>query len=202
MNNRYFVELIGYMGTVLVAASMLMSSMKKLRILNLLGSGIFVIYALLIHSYPTVGTNLFLTGVNLFYLMRMRFTERHFELVNTGKDSATLDYFLSYYQDNIQKSFPEFRKDITVFDTAYMVFCDCIPAGVILGNLDEEGTLDTVLDYATPAYRDFSVGRFLYERLPERGVFRLVLRVPTVDFEPYMKKMGFHKEDKAYVCEL
>ena len=91
---------------------------------------------------------------------------------------------------------------MTDFDTAYMVLSDTVPAGVLLGNLKEDGTLDVMLDYATPGYRDCSVGRFLYERLPERGVYRLLLRVRTNDFELYLQKMGFEKEDHHFVREL
>ena len=47
------IELVGYLGSALVVASMLMSSVVKLRVINTLGSGIFAVYALMIHSYPT-----------------------------------------------------------------------------------------------------------------------------------------------------
>ena len=139
---------------------------------------------------------------SIFHLIRLLATQRHFELVNMGKDSGVLEYFLTCYQEDIRKFFPEFQKNVTDFDTAYMVLSDTIPAGVLLGNLKEDGTLDVMLDYATPGYRDCSVGRFLYERLPERGVYRLLLRVRTNDFELYLQKMGFEKEDHHFVREL
>ena len=39
------IELIGYLGSALVVASMLMSSVVKLRVINTIGSGIFAAYA-------------------------------------------------------------------------------------------------------------------------------------------------------------
>ena len=70
------VELIGYLGSVLVVVSMLMSSVVKLRVINTIGSGIFAGYALLIHSYPTALMNACLVGINLYNLVRLRQGDR------------------------------------------------------------------------------------------------------------------------------
>lgn len=40
------VEMIGYLGSILVVVSMLMSSVVKLRVINTIGDGIFAAYAL------------------------------------------------------------------------------------------------------------------------------------------------------------
>ena len=45
-----YVELIGYLGSLLIVVSMLMTSVVKLRIINTVGSVIFTGYALTIHS--------------------------------------------------------------------------------------------------------------------------------------------------------
>ena len=42
------IEMVGYLGSALVVASMLMSSVIKLRVINTVGSGIFAAYALMI----------------------------------------------------------------------------------------------------------------------------------------------------------
>ena len=53
MTIEIILELIGYLGSLLVIVSMLMTSVVKLRIINTIGSVIFCGYALAIHSYPT-----------------------------------------------------------------------------------------------------------------------------------------------------
>ena len=193
MSSSMMIELIGYLGAVLIAISVLIPSVIRLRVFSLIGCIALLIYGVFIRSYPVVVLHSILTVVSIFHLIRLLATQRHFELVNMGKDSGVLEYFLTCYQEDIRKFFPEFQKNVTDFDTAYMVLSDTVPAGVLLGNLKEDGTLDVMLDYATPGYRDCSVGRFLYERLPERGVYRLLLRVRTNDFEFYLQKMGFEK---------
>ena len=202
MSSSMMIELIGYLGAVLIAISVLIPSVIRLRVFSLIGCIALLIYGVFIRSYPVVVLHSILTVVSIFHLIRLLATQRHFELVNMGKDSGVLEYFLTCYQEDIRKFFREFQKNVTDFDTAYRVLSDTVPAGVLLGNLKEDGTLDVMLDYATPGYRDCSVGRLLYERLPERGVYRLLLRVRTNDFELYLQKMGFEKEDHHFVREL
>lgn len=64
-----YVELFGYLGTLLVFISMTTSSMKKLRILNISGSVITVIYSVIISAYPIVFLNLGLSVVNFYKLI-------------------------------------------------------------------------------------------------------------------------------------
>ena len=46
MDPKVIVEIIGYIGSALVLVSMLMTSVVRLRIINLIGSVIFAGYAL------------------------------------------------------------------------------------------------------------------------------------------------------------
>ncbi len=71
MDTKLLIELFGYLGSVLVIISMLMTSVKKLRILNMTGSLIFTIYAIIIKSYPTALLNSFLVIINLMHLIRI-----------------------------------------------------------------------------------------------------------------------------------
>ena len=57
MNSSMMIEMVGYAGSVLVVISMLMTSVVKLRVVNMTGAVIFTVYALLIRSYPTALRN-------------------------------------------------------------------------------------------------------------------------------------------------
>ena len=65
-----FYEIIGYIGTVLVVLSMAMSSMKRLRIINISGSIISAAYSVLVGAYPIVLMNACLILINLFRLIK------------------------------------------------------------------------------------------------------------------------------------
>ena len=62
MNSQLVLELVGYVASILVAISLMMSSILKLRLINLVGSAAFVVYGALIGAYPVAVVNL-LSGV-------------------------------------------------------------------------------------------------------------------------------------------
>ncbi len=65
-----YLEIFGYLGTALVLLSMMMTSMKRLRIFNMAGSVISAIYAIAMNTWPVVLLNLGLILINLFQLVR------------------------------------------------------------------------------------------------------------------------------------
>ena len=76
MDSGMIIEMIGYLGSVLVLISFLMSSVVKLRVINAVGSLVFAGYALIIHSYPTALMNFCLVGLNIYYLVRLRHPDK------------------------------------------------------------------------------------------------------------------------------
>lgn len=202
MNTQSIWELIGYLASLLVLISLLMTSVVKLRIINLIGSFIFAIYALAIRSYPTAVMNFCLVGVNIWQLIRIRRTNKHFFLLQTPLDSPFLRHFLDFYRQDIDAYFPGFRLETAGADTAFFVCCDTEAAGLLIGRETEKGTLELSLDYSTPAFRDCSVGRFLYAQLAQQGCKKLVFRECSEKHRAYLKKMGFTPTEAGYVKHL
>ncbi len=71
MTFELFMEIFGYIGTALVILSMLMTSVVKLRVLNICGSLISMIYAIVGNAWPVVLLNASLMLINIFQLIRM-----------------------------------------------------------------------------------------------------------------------------------
>lgn len=67
-----YLELFGYLGTALVLLSMMMTSVVKLRIINMTGSVISAIYAALSNTWPVVLLNLGLIIINTVQLLRLK----------------------------------------------------------------------------------------------------------------------------------
>ena len=65
-----YLEIFGYIGTVLVVLSMLMTSMLKLRIINMCGGLISLIYAILRNTWPVAVMNFFIITTNLVQTIR------------------------------------------------------------------------------------------------------------------------------------
>lgn len=66
-----FLEFFGYMGTALVLVSMLMTSLVRLRWINLAGAVVSMLYALACQTWPVFVLNLSLSVINTVQLIRL-----------------------------------------------------------------------------------------------------------------------------------
>ncbi len=64
------IEILGYVAMILVAGSFLLKDVIKLRLVNALGAVCFVIYGILIGSFPVTGLNIFVVCVNGYYIWK------------------------------------------------------------------------------------------------------------------------------------
>lgn len=64
------VELVGLIGTVFVLLSFLMKEVKHIRLINIIGAALFVIYGLLIGAYSTWILNGTLVIIHVCYLIK------------------------------------------------------------------------------------------------------------------------------------
>lgn len=71
-----YLEIFGYVGMALVLVSMMMTSVKWLRILNMSGAVICAIYGILTNTWPTAFLNIGLLIVQMVQLYRLRLQEK------------------------------------------------------------------------------------------------------------------------------
>ena len=66
-----YLEIFGYVGMALVLISMMMTSVKWLRILNMTGALICAIYGILTNTWPTALLNIGLLIIQMVQLYRL-----------------------------------------------------------------------------------------------------------------------------------
>jgi hypothetical protein len=66
------VEILGYAASIMVAISLTMKDIVRLRVLNFIGCGLFSAYGLMIDAWPVVATNSFIACVNIYFLVKMQ----------------------------------------------------------------------------------------------------------------------------------
>lgn len=71
-----YLEIFGYLGTALVLVSMMMTSVKWLRIFNMSGAAITTIYAILCNTWPVAVLNAGLIVIHIVKLIRMKKEEK------------------------------------------------------------------------------------------------------------------------------
>ena len=203
MNQALALELFGYLGSFLVLISMLMTSVVRLRIINLIGSAVFAAYAILIRSYPTALLNGCLVLINLYHLLKLRkSTGNSYEFQRLGAGEGFAEWFLRKYGDDIKRYFPALNPEQAKNAEGFAVFYENQAAGILLGK-QKENEFEILLDYTTPAYRDCSVGGYLYSELPSCGISRLSCAADSPEHVQYMEKMGFTlQKNQKYVKEL
>ena len=195
METQTILELVGYLGSFLVIISMLMTSVVKLRIINTIGSVIFAVYALLIHSYPTAAMQFCLIIINVVSLYKLLGTKKEYSVVELNPTENFVQAFLSQNIDDIKKFFPNFTMP-EQSDKIYYIYSKNNSVGILIGKISqtENSTLCVSLDYTTPAYRDTSAGTFLYNQLGQMGIETLEAKADCETHKKYLLKMGFKLE--------
>ena len=206
MNISTIIELVGYTGSILVVVSMLMTSLKKLRIVNTAGSVIFAVYALVIKSYPTAGMQFALIAINMYRLYKLSNTKKEYSVVKVPVTDAILPYFASLYKSDIELFFPGIFAKIKSAEKTegdvYLIYNGANTAGVMYGTKSSDASFEIDLDYTVPAYRDCSVGKFLYNYLAQNGIKKLTMKTDVQAHINYLKKMGFNEENGTFVKNL
>lgn len=194
---KQIIEIIGYVGSALVIVSMLMTSVVMLRVINTIGSVIFCTYALCIHSYPTAAMQVALIIINVINLRKLLNTKKEYSVIKLSGTDNFPKYFLEQNSNDIKKIFPEFSGPQNS-DSIYLICCHSDCAGILVGEANPDNTLSVTLDYTTPAYRDTSVGKFLYNELKEKGIKKLTAKTSIDQHAKYLLKMGFTKKDSCF----
>lgn len=198
MQTRIIFEIIGYVGTALVLVSFLMSSVYKLRVINTIGSLVSIVYGVLMHVYPTVVLNVCLALINAYYLWKMSShkAERLYSTEAVSPSNSVVNNFLHKYEKEIKKYFPHFDMHNSDANTARLVFCEDAFAGVLIGKTEGDN-LDVYLDFTTPAYRDFSAGKYLYKDIQKSGVKKCYFKTDIPLSYVYLRKVGYKRNGEA-----
>ncbi len=204
--NIPLLEWIGYIASVVVAISLTMSSIIRLRWLNLAGSAVFSFYGFAIGSLPVGLLNLFIVFVNIYYLFSIYSRKDAFKLIAIQHDNPYLKYFMDYYHDEIIKFFPDFdeRKKYILekreHPLSLLVLRNAAVAGIFLGHINND-EMQVDLDFVIPEYRDMKPGHFLFKKnagyFKSMGVQRIVSPAKNKKHADYLRHMGFVKGKAA-----
>lgn len=198
------VELVGYVASALVVASLAMTSVVRLRVVSLVGSLVFVAYGVLLPSIPIILTNAAVTLLNIWFLRKEFGSNRDLGAVPIASDAAFLLDFLRSHAADIHSFHPGFQPPATG-DFALLLTRDGLPAGALAGT-PEGDTLRLRLDYVMHAYRDSRIGDWLYgagSKVFTDAGFTTLVAEPTSDaVRNYLLSVGFTDADGQLVRQL
>lgn len=187
------LEIFGLLASVVVAISLMMSSLVRLRWFNLIGAFLFIIYGIYIGSISVASLNAFIVLTNIFYLKKIYSVKEKFKLISVEADNEYLNDFVVYYLSEIHKYFPDFTFKKSGY-YHFMIHRNLNVGGLIIGRIVEKN-LEVQLDFVIPEYRDFKIGEFVYEESKEfflnKGIEKIHCKPQTEKHKKYLVKMGF-----------
>ena len=164
----------GYLATLLLAFGLLVNNDIKFRWLNFSGNIAFIIYGVVLGAMPVILTNVLLLCINV-------------------------ERFLQFYENDIAFYFPAFKREQLEGNLNFVVLRDLVIANTFSTKLSDDGTAQVILNYTVAKYRDYKVGKFIFEKekqfLLSKGIQKIYYKVvANKQHEKFLFKMGFKKE--------
>lgn len=194
--NTLYIDLLGYLASFIILVSLTMRSIVKLRVINALGSALFVCFAVLTGSMPVLVMNLGIILIDLWYVYGLRRKKTAYTLVPLEKDSAFLEYFYQKHRTEIEAIFGPDVRSLAEGYSCYLA--DTEAAGLFAWQSQPDGRCRILIDFVTPRYRDTRIGSYFFgEQLKSfaaRGFRVLVYRRVGETHWKYIEKIGFRPE--------
>ena len=190
---------IGYLASLCLIIGLLAKTELFFRIFSASGCTCFIIYAIILNAIPVLITNGTLFCINIYYLRKLLKKKEFFDLIEFKGEEKMIDRFFQYYQQDITGYFPSFQKNMLLQNLNFAVLRDLVIANVFSAKLTEKGDAEVNINYTLAKYRDYKVGKFIFQREKEfllsKGIKRIVYRQVTNKNRLYFfKKMGFLPE--------
>ncbi|HNW33368.1 MAG TPA: hypothetical protein PKM25_00410, partial [Candidatus Ozemobacteraceae bacterium] len=101
------VETVGYLGSLLVAVSLSMQSVLRLRWINLVGAAFFSIYGGLIGAMPILLVNAYIAVMDAYYLWQI-YRQSDFFTLEPLSEIGDLFFlrFMRFHEKDIVRFFP------------------------------------------------------------------------------------------------
>ncbi|MES1226715.1 MAG: hypothetical protein ABUT20_65175, partial [Bacteroidota bacterium] len=140
-------------------------------------------------------TNTILILINIFYLIKIYRTSENFDVLEFKEGDEIINKFLKFYKTDINAYFPKFDPN-EKNNLSFVVLRDLVIANIFVADLTSDGTANVKINYTVTKYRDYKVGRFLFEKekkyLVSKGVKRIVYKeVLNEQHKRFLKVMGF-----------
>ena len=194
----------GYLASLFLIIALLVNGDIKFRIYNILGTISFIIYGIIFSAWPVLLTNVILFCINIYYLRKLYAHKEDFELIEFSGNEKLAIKFLHFYREDIKSYFPDFNETQLMGNLNFVVLRDLVIANIFSAQVLDNGDAVVALNYTTKKYRDYKVGKFIFEKekqyLISKGIKRIVYNyTANKSHIQYLKTMGFDKYEGGFV---
>lgn len=197
----------GYLASLCLIIALLVKTDFRFRVFNIMGCLSFVTYAIIFHAWPVLLTNMILLAINVYYFYKLYSRKEDFDLLEFSGEEKLIGKFISFNKKDIAGYFPEFAPEQLNGNLNFVVLRDLVIANIFSAKLSADGSAAVAVNFTSKKYRDFKVGRFIFERekqfLISKGVKQLTYKkVYNKGHEHFLNVMGFRKEGEGYMKTL
>lgn len=198
MSTRAILEIIGWIGSVLVVVSLAQARVWRFRILNFAGAVLATFYNAVLGIWPFAAMNGIIAVIDAYWIARLqresRLPSEAYELLEVSHDDAFLAHFLKVHGEDLTRHYPTFDSNEPTQKSVLVMRGDETVGVVVIADTTGD-TAQISLDYVTERFRDFSPGKFVYSNsglFDRLGVTSLTVR----EGDPaYLQKMGFSADN-------
>ncbi|MGC8867211.1 MAG: hypothetical protein ACP5IO_01570 [Elusimicrobiales bacterium] len=193
-------EIIGYIGSFVIALSLLMKNVLKLRIVNLFGALLFVMYGFMIKAHAVWLVNLFIAIVDMYYIHRLKKELGHFRFVPMNYNEL-IEAFIKENIDDIKRYFPDVdRKDLKSL-SYYIIIRNFVFVGIFGYKKISDKSIMIEIDYIVADWRDFKNAVNFFAYLSSNPEFKnAILRTYSSNkiYRLYLERLGFIPEGDGF----
>ncbi|WP_273652647.1 hypothetical protein [Cellulomonas fimi] len=200
-----WLEVVGWLGSVLVVVSLMQARVLRFRVLNLVGAVLATGYNAVVGIWAFAVMNGAIAIIDVYWLWRLlreRHDDRAYTVVDVGAGDAYLRHFLAVHAEEIGRFQPGFA--LAGDASGFLVARGDEVVGVVVVRDVGHGVGVVDLDWVTTRFRDFTPGEFVYRR---SGVFaehgwRVLHVEPAPAMREYFAKVGFRETATRWVREV
>lgn len=195
-----WLEIIGWIGSILVVLSLMQARLLRFRWMNLIGAAIATFYNAWVGIWPFAAMNGAIAIIDIYWLIRL-YREAHdsavYEVVEVAPSDAYLGRVLEVHQADIAATHPGFSRDLLLDARqrwAWLVVRGDETVGVVVVWDAGDGSGVVELDWVSPRFRDFTPGEFVHRQssiFAAKGLHRVVVETPPASAREYLRRVGF-----------
>ncbi len=198
---------IGYLASLFLVISLVVKNEIKFRLYNTLGCICFIVYGIVFSAFPVILTNIILLIINLYYLIQLLKHNENFELVEFEGEDKMMEKFVQFYKKDINIYFPSFDIASLKTNVNFVVLRDLVVANIFSVHVADNGDAIVSINYTTKKYRDFKVGKFIFEKgkvfLQSKGVKKIVYsKNSNINHASFLKVNGFEENENTFFKQL
>ncbi len=166
-----------------------------------MGQIAFIVYGLLIGAVPIIVANGILLIINCYQIIQLYRSKEIFDVIEVKEGDMLVAKFLKTHEADILSYFPDFK--LKEGDSmAVMVFRDLTVANLFIADLQGNGEVVVRINYTIPKYRDFKIGKFLFEKEKDyfmsKGIRKIIY--PELKHQGHIRfiqSVGFKKVQES-----